>query len=144
MDFTPVLAMSTLVMTAVNALRYARARDWNGVVTQLCSWSVAVGVVMLASQTLWAAEVGVGSVTLADLDLWSQVFVGLFIGSAGSSLVEILKAVDNTQSTAKPSLLRSKPTALRSFVHQEAGVTTVASPTRLYGASDVEQLRGCE
>ncbi len=105
MEFLPAIAMITLVIKLIDFSRYARARDTNGIVTQLVTWAAGIVVVMLAAQTDWAADLSVGEFSLAELGLWSQVFWGLSFASTASFSKDFTKAVDNTNSAAIPTLL---------------------------------------
>lgn len=105
MEFAPNLALGALVLTLVNTLRYARAGDFNGVITQCIAWASGVASVMLAAQTDFADAIAVGGITLGATNAWSQVFLGVTAAATGSTVVEALKAVDKFQTAAKPPLL---------------------------------------
>lgn len=115
MEFLPAIAMITLVIKIIDFLRYARARDLNGVFSQAAVWFAGIIVVMLAAQTDWAATLRVGDLSLNQLGLWSQVFWGLSFASTASFGKDVTKAVDNSNSAAIPTLLdnhySSQPTA---------------------------------
>lgn len=107
--------MVTLILKLIDFLRYARAGDVNGVLTQLTTWGAGVLVIVLVAQTDWAAGIQVGEFNLATLGFWSLVFYGMSAGSAASLAKDTLKAVDNTNSAAIPTLIptgeRSAPSA---------------------------------
>ena len=105
MEFVPAVAMLLLITKVVDFLRYARSRDANGVTTQLIAWIGGVGAVMLVAQTTWADGIAVGDLPLSALDIWSQIFAGLTIGSGASFAKDVTKSVDNNNSSAIPTLL---------------------------------------
>lgn len=105
MDFVPVLAMAALTLKVVDFLRYCRAADVNGVFTQLAAWIAGVIVVLLVAHTDWADGIAVGDMTLGTINVWSLIFYGLSAGSAASFVKDSLKAVDNTNSAALPTLM---------------------------------------
>jgi hypothetical protein len=105
MDFVPAVATLALIIKLVDFLRYATNKDINGVVTQAVSWIAGVVVIMLVARTHWAAALDVGGVSLAHLGVWSQVFAGLTIASGASLAKDTLKAVDNHNTAAIPTLL---------------------------------------
>lgn len=105
MEFVPALAMAALTFKVVDFLRYLRAADLNGALTQLCAWVAGVIVVLLVARTSWADGIAVGDMNLGTLNFWSLVFYGLAAGSAASVAKDTLKAVDNTNSAAIPTLL---------------------------------------
>lgn len=105
MEFVPVIAMGVLILKLIDFLRYLRAGDMNGVLTQLATWLAGVIVVLLVAQTSWADGIGVGDQSLATLGFWSLVFYGLSVGSGASLVKDTQKAVDNTNSAAIPTLV---------------------------------------
>lgn len=111
MEFLPTVAMAVLTLKIVDFLRYARAADLNGVLTQLSSWIAGVVVVLLAAQTDWAAGINIGDKNLHTLGFWSLVFYGLSAGSGASIAKDGLKAVDNSNSAAIPTLVPSSSRA---------------------------------
>lgn len=109
MEFVPVVAMAALTLKVIDFLRYLRAGDMNGVLTQFASWVAGVLVVLLVARTDWADGIVIGDMSLAALGVWSQVFFGLSAGSGASFVKDTLKAVDNTNSAAIPTLVRRTP-----------------------------------
>jgi len=106
----PLVAFATLGLKFVDFLRYAKAADVNGVMTQLIAWIAGVAVVMLAAHTQWAQGIApVGTAALSSYGIWDQVFAGLAIGSSASFLKDTLKSVDNSNSSAIPTLLDAGP-----------------------------------
>lgn len=105
MEFVPAVAMLLLVTKVVDFLRYARSRDTNGVVTQLIVWVGGILVVLLVARTTWANGITVGDRPLNYLDIWSQIFAGLTIGSGASFAKDLTKSIDNHNSSAIPTLL---------------------------------------
>lgn len=113
MEFIPIAAMAILTLKLVDFLRYARAADMNGVLTQLCAWIGGVVVVLLVAQTDWADGIQIGDKSLHSLSIWSLIFVGLTTGSGASVVKDIgVKALDNSNSAAIPTLVPTsrKPT----------------------------------
>ena len=104
-DFVPTLALVTLVTTTINLFRYLRGRDFNGAGTIAAAWVAGVAAVMIAAQTDFASGIAVGDRTLEGLNAWSQVFIGLSVASLGSFLTDAKKAIDNTDTAVKPSLI---------------------------------------
>jgi hypothetical protein len=105
MDWTAVAALTVLVKKVVDLLRYLNAREMNGVVTQLVVWAAAVGAVMLAAHTAWASTSLVSGVALSQMNVWSQVYLGLTVGSASSLVQDAVKAVDSSDSARIPPLV---------------------------------------
>lgn len=105
MEFLPVVAMAALTLKIIDFLRYVRAADINGIVTQAAAWFAGVVVVLLVARTDWADGVSVGDMSLGTLGFWSLVFYGLAAGSSASAVKDTLKAVDNTNSAALPTLV---------------------------------------
>lgn len=103
MDFAPLLAAITLVWKIVDFVKYLRARNVDAVVTQLGVWIAGVGVTLLLAATNYADGIVIGDLALGNLNLASLVLLGLTIGSSASALVDVKKALDNTDSAAVPN-----------------------------------------
>lgn len=109
MEFVPAVAMLALILKVVDFLRYAKNADVNGVVTQLIVWVAGVGVMLLASKTVWANGIEIGDRPLSTLSFWSIVFAGMSIGSGASLVKDAFKSIDNHNSSAIPTLLPVGP-----------------------------------
>lgn len=105
MEFIPAVAMTVLILKVIDFIRYCRAADVNGVLTQLAAWVAGVVVILLVAQTAWADGLKVGDMNLHTLGFWSLVFYGLSAGSTASLAKDTLKAVDNSNSAAIPTLV---------------------------------------
>lgn len=106
MEFVPIIVIGALLKKAVDFLKYLRAKDWNGVATQLVVWIVGVGLVWLLSASDFANGVQIGGLDLGNLNAASIVLVGLSLSSTASFLgQDLIKALDNTQSASTPNLL---------------------------------------
>ena len=103
-DFLPFAALSGLVVAVINFLKYLRAQDWNGALTTLTVWIAGAVGIFLAGESDYAATFDFGGVNLAEMNGWTKLMVGLTVGSAGSAFVEVKKALDSSDSAAKPDL----------------------------------------
>ena len=106
MEFVPTLALAALVMSLINFGKYVRGADWNGAGTQLVAWAAGVLAVILTAATDWADGIEVGGQALSSLNAASLILIGLTIASTGSLLTEFKKALDGSDSAAKPDLFR--------------------------------------
>lgn len=109
MEFVPAVAMLALIVKVIDFLRYAKAGDTNGVLTQLITWVSGVLVLLLVAQTNWADGISIGDTVLSKLGFWSVVFAGLSLASSASVVKDTLKSVDNSNSSAIPTLLDAGP-----------------------------------
>jgi hypothetical protein len=105
MPFVPLAAMGALVFTIINFLKMLTNKQWSPVLTQIISWGAGVVVVMLFANTDWADTVSFGGVPLSQLNGWSQFVIGLMAASIFGVVKEITKAIDSSDSAAKPPLL---------------------------------------
>lgn len=107
MEFVPLVAMTLLLKKLGDFIKQVTNRDVNGALTQLAFWGVAIVVVALVAQTDFADGFSVGDQSLASLNFYSLVFVGMFVGSGGGAFHDWLQARDNTNenSVAKLKLL---------------------------------------
>lgn len=106
MEFVPIVVMLALIKKLVDVVRYATGRDWNAVVTQVLVWFAGVVVVTVFAASDWAGSIALGDLQLENMNLASLVLAGLTVGSAASVGQDVIKAVDNGQTEAKPPLLR--------------------------------------
>ncbi len=104
--FTAVALFVAAIFATQNLLRYLKAKDWNGVIGILIALVSGVAVVALAAN----ADVtsGLHLITngpaLGNLDGASQVLLGYAVGSSGTVLSDVVSAVDNSRSSAKPPI----------------------------------------
>lgn len=105
MEFVPTIAMAILTLKIIDFIRYARAVDVNGMVSQLAAWAAGVVVALLVAQTVWSDGIQIGGSNMHKLGFWSLVFYGLSAGSTASLAKDTLKAVDNSNSAAIPTLV---------------------------------------
>jgi hypothetical protein len=107
---SPIVLLATLgalVFTFVNALRFAVARDWSAVVTQLVAWGAGVVGMFMLRAADFAPTVRVGEVPLDRIGTSSTVLLGVAAASLASVLNQLKKAVDRTDSARVPALLPS-------------------------------------
>lgn len=102
MDFIPLLAAVTLVWKVVDFVKYLRARDVDNALTQAAVWLAGVAVTLLLAGTNFADGIVIGDVGVGTMNWQSLLLVGLSLGSTASALVDVKKAVDNTDSAAVP------------------------------------------
>lgn len=105
MDFIPLVQMAVLVFAVINFIKYLRESNTNGWFTQLVVWVAGVLVVMLVAQTDFAEGIVIGDMSLATMNIWSLIFVGLTIASLATFGTEIKKALDGSDSATMPRLL---------------------------------------
>lgn len=105
-SFTAIALLVSALYAAQNLLRYAKAKDWNGVLGILIAVAAGVGVVALAanSDATSALHLIEEGPALGGLDGGSIVLLGIAVGSAGTVLADVRKAIDNTSSADKPPI----------------------------------------
>jgi hypothetical protein len=84
MEFVPLLVMLATVTKLVDFIRYAKAGEHNGIVTQLVAWAGGFLLVALAANTAWAQGIVFGDVPLSTMGLASQALAGIALGSTAS------------------------------------------------------------
>jgi len=105
MSLVPLVAVGTLVFTFVNFLTYLPAKNWNAAITQLIAWAAGVVGIILAAHTQYASQISFGSQNLSEASWPTQVFLGLIATSLLSTVNEIKKAIDSTDSAVKAPLV---------------------------------------
>lgn len=98
--------MTALIKKIIDFLKFITNRDWNGAATQAIVWIAGVVVVMLYAQTDWAETFGFAGILLSDMNLASQIAIGLGFGSVASFGADWIKARDHTDSAAMPPLFK--------------------------------------
>jgi hypothetical protein len=122
MPLVPLVALGTVVFSFVNLLKFASGRQWNAVITQLIAWAAGIAGIFLAGETQFASGINVGDMTLDTLDGSSKLFLGLVATSLLSTVNELKKAIDSSDSAATPPLLPSADPKARSDAAQSGVV----------------------
>lgn len=110
MPFVPLVAMGALVFTLVNFLKSLTSRNFSAAITQLIAWVAGVAVVALVAHTDYADGVDVGGRALSTLNGSSQFFIGLMAASIFGVVTQTIKAIDNKDTAAQPTLVPSAET----------------------------------
>jgi FtsH-binding integral membrane protein len=112
METFQALLMVAFILKFMDALKYARANDWNAVGTQLFTWLAGIVGVMLFAHTAFADGIKPfdGLPTLADMNFMTQLVFGLTAASGASTLADLRKTFDNSQSARVPNLLTGTKT----------------------------------
>jgi Na+/proline symporter len=104
-DLTGPVLLGLLVWKLLDFVKYLRAGDRNGIITQLSAFVIGVVAVLVVAQSDFAEQVQVGAFRLSTLGLASQIVVGLVVSSLAGVGVDVVKSIDGTQSAAKPTLV---------------------------------------
>ncbi len=100
-----LVLLATFISKVVDFGKFVRAKDTNGVLTQLITWGAGVLGVCLFAQTDFATGVSLEGVSLATAGWGTLVFAGLMSTSLLSKVYDFQKSFDNTQTSATPSLV---------------------------------------
>ena len=119
-----LVLLGTFVSKFMDFLKFLRARDTNGVVTQLGTWCAGIVGVLLLSATEWGDRLVLEGVSMADTDLATKVFAGLMVTSLLSKVYDFQKARDSTQTAATPSLVPGTGVVNTTTGHAAATTTT--------------------
>jgi hypothetical protein len=116
------LVLGALILKGTDLVKYllkgvfntggGRQEGWNGVLTLMFTSGIGVLIVLLFKHTTWAGEITIGSKKLSQLSTMSWVVFGLVAASFGSTLYDLKKAIDNTDTASTPRIL-SKPEGAR-------------------------------
>lgn len=104
-----VALLAAFAKKLVDFVRQLRGRDTNAILTQLLAWAAGVAVVFIGANVDVGAGVEIANQSLDQLSLWSQVVLGVVVGSLGSVGKDALKALDRHQTEATPKLVPSSP-----------------------------------
>lgn len=94
-----------LVKAVVDFIKYLRARDTNGWVTQLAVWIAGIGVTLLIKISDFAGNFDIGGVVLDNANSGTVILAGLGLGSAAMLVNDVKQAIDSNDSAAKPNLV---------------------------------------
>lgn len=94
-----------LVKAVVDFIKYLRAGNTNGWVTQLAVWVAGIGVTLLIKVSDFAGNFDIGGVVLNDANTGTVILAGLGLGSAAMLVNEVKQAIDRNDSAQKPDLL---------------------------------------
>jgi hypothetical protein len=104
-EFVPVVALALVVYTFTNFVKYVRNRDWSSAATLVLAWVVGVAAVWLFGATAWGNQVNVGEKSLDLLSFPDKLVVGLVVMSAGSTIYDLKRSFDRSDSAATPALI---------------------------------------
>lgn len=104
MNISLFVLIGALVYSATNLLKYFRAKDWNGVLTQLVVWGAGVVAVFLGSATDFADSHLINDIALGDMNWATKTLLGLMATSLFTFGHDVKKALDNRDSAQMPSL----------------------------------------
>jgi hypothetical protein len=97
-------ALAALALKVTSLVKFLAARSFGDVLTQLVAWIAGVGVILIAANADITSDLVVAGNTLGSMNFWSQVLVGLSLGSLGSFAYDVKAAVDNTDTAREPSI----------------------------------------
>jgi len=125
LQFGQIAALGTVVFTSILLLRNGmawlrlRLRKVEGVdplpygsavVTQVLAWGGGIFAVYLVEFAGLGRAFSLGTQSLVEMGGWAKVLIGLMSASTLSTVNEIKKALDNTDSAVTPPLLSTKAT----------------------------------
>lgn len=105
--------LSALAKKLVDFVRQLRGKDSSAIATQLLAWVSGIAVVFLAANVDFAGAIEFANMSIDDMGMFTQTMLGILVGSVGSVVKDGLKAVDNTQTEATPSLVTGDKTDVR-------------------------------
>lgn len=108
---TGVVGLVALVLVFVDFLRQVTSLPGskNAVVTQIVAWVAGLVAVFLYGESQLGDTIKVGEQTLDKTDTATKVIIGLMIASIASTVVNVKKALDSSDSAVVPPLLPPKP-----------------------------------
>lgn len=104
-EFITTAGAVALVKAIVDFLKYIRANDVNGYVTQAAVWLAGIGVTLLLKISDFADAFDVSGVTLDTANAGTVILAGLGLGSATMLANDFKKAIDSADTAVKPPLV---------------------------------------
>ena len=93
------------VKAVVDLVKYIRARDTNGYLTQITVWLAGIATTVLLSLSDFGESIDVGGVPLDVASGATLVLAGLGLGSAAMLANEVKTALDRSDTAVKPPLV---------------------------------------
>lgn len=109
MEFIPVVILAALIAKLIDFGKALSNRDGNAAVTQLVAWVSGVLILILFARSDFAAAIEYGGVTISNMNIWTQIIVGMAISSVASVGNDVRQAVDPTVQTRELKLLPNAP-----------------------------------
>lgn len=112
---TPIALLAFVVFTLLNLVRFVRGgfagQGWNGAITIVSAWVIGfVAAWVFGESDLGASLVIPGfTMPLGDMGGFDRVLAGLAIASTAGAFNELRGALDQSTSTAKPTLVQDSP-----------------------------------
>jgi len=107
-----VALLGALASKVVDFLKFLSAKDWNAAVTQLTVWVAGYATVLLFAASAFGKGMtfsnGDSSISLADMNGFTVLIIGLSAASIFSVANDIRASIDSTDSSKKPPLIPSK------------------------------------
>lgn len=107
MDFVPILVAAAMVAVLVDVVRSARGGDWNGVITPLAAFAIGILVAFVLGESDFGEGIPIGDTgeTFGSVNGFSLVLLGFALGSVAAKGVDLLKALDTSDTQRKPHLI---------------------------------------
>ena len=110
-SFVTTAGMLALVKSVVDLVKYVRAKDTNGYVTQAAVWLAGIGTTFLVAASDFGNSIDVTGIPLGTASGATVVLAGLGLGSAAMLANEVKSAIDSSDTAVKPPLVDSTPPA---------------------------------
>ena len=148
MPIVPLALLGALVYAFINVLKYAQAKQWGAVLTQLCVWGGGCAAVFLVSASKIGETirftVGEGEdkriYTLTQMDTGSKLVIGVLASSLfATALNQFLKSHDNNDTAATPPMFASLNKTVTDTVAQKVDTNPEPLPQQTTEAIPVEE-----
>lgn len=105
-DLAPLIALGLLASQLTTLVRFLQATQWSRAFTTVLPWLAAFVALGIGAQVEATSSLVLPGVTqeLADLNVWSLVYVAIVVGASGGFAHKAVVGVDNSQSAAEPPL----------------------------------------
>lgn len=91
------VGLVTLGIKIMSTLKFIKDRDFEALYWQLGAWGVGIVLVLWAAHIQVINDTLIGTLALWQMDIPTQLYVGLALGSTGSFLYDRTVARDNNR-----------------------------------------------
>jgi hypothetical protein len=100
-----LIGLGALILIVMGFVRDVQGGKYKSALTTVITWVVGIIAVTLYAHSMFGDTVVISGIRLNDMDFVTLVLIGLQVSSFAGTIWTVTKAIDNTQSAAKPQLL---------------------------------------
>lgn len=97
--------LGAVVKKLTDTIAFATNGQWKKFLTQIVVFLVGIGTVAAGAHSAIAGNLSVAGNSLKSLDGAAQVLLGVVTGAGASTILDIHKSIDGSQTSSQPSVI---------------------------------------